>query len=276
MNSKSEQDDFDRFLAEDIGSGDITTATFVPDIDGSAVITCEDDAVVSGLEEATVIFSKLGVKAEQLVDDGTRVCAGTQIMKLIGPLRGITTAERTALNMMMRMSGISTAVYDATMLCRKHDANVKIAGTRKTTPGFRKYEKKAIVLGGGDPHRFGLDDLVLVKDNHIQALGGIEAVMEKTLDLPYNMGVEVEVETLHDAEVAAKCGADIIMMDNRTPEEAAEIYRLVKSINPDIMVEASGRITIDNVADYARVADRISMGSITHSVKAIHFSLSVE
>ncbi len=276
MNSKSEQDDFDRFLAEDIGSGDITTATFVPDIDGSAVITCEDDAVVSGLEEATVIFSKLGVKAEQLVDDGTRVCAGTQIMKLIGPLRGITTAERTALNMMMRMSGISTAVYDATMLCRKHDANVKIAGTRKTTPGFRKYEKKAIVLGGGDPHRFGLDDLVLVKDNHIQALGGIEAVMEKTLDLPYSMGVEVEVETLHDAEVAAKCGADIIMMDNRTPEEAAEIYRLVKSINPDIMVEASGRITIDNVADYARVADRISMGSITHSVKAIHFSLSVE
>ncbi len=276
MNSKSEQDDFDRFLAEDIGSGDITTATFVPDIDGSAVITCEDDAVVSGLKEATVIFSKLCVKAEQLVDDGTRVCAGTQIMKLIGPLRGITTAERTALNMMMRMSGISTAVYDATMLCRKHDANVKIAGTRKTTPGFRKYEKKAIVLGGGDPHRFGLDDLVLVKDNHIQALGGIEAVMEKTLDLPYNMGVEVEVETLHDAEVAAKCGADIIMMDNRTPEEAAEIYRLVKSINPDIMVEASGRITIDNVADYARVADRISMGSITHSVKAIHFSLSVE
>ncbi|MBQ2763321.1 MAG: carboxylating nicotinate-nucleotide diphosphorylase [Candidatus Methanomethylophilaceae archaeon] len=276
MNSKSEQDDFDRFLAEDIGSGDITTATFVPDIDGSAVITCEDDAVVSGLEEATVIFSKLGVKAEQLVDDGTRVCAGTQIMKLIGPLRGITTAERTALNMMMRMSGISTAVYDATMLCRKHDANVKIAGTRKTTPGFRKYEKKAIVLGGGDPHRFGLDDLVLVKDNHIQALGGIEAVMEKTLDLPYSMGVEVEVETLHDAEVAAKCGADIIMMDNRTPEEAAEIYRLVKSINPDIMVEASGRITIDNVADYACVADRISMGSITHSVKAIHFSLSVE
>ena len=276
MNSKSEQDDFDRFLAEDIGNGDITTATFVPDIDGSAVITCEDDAVVSGLEEATVIFSKLGVKAEQLVDDGTRVCAGTQIMKLIGPLRGITTAERTALNMMMRMSGISTAVYDATMLCRKHDANVKIAGTRKTTPGFRKYEKKAIVLGGGDPHRFGLDDLVLVKDNHIQALGGIEAVMEKTLDLPYSIGVEVEVETLHDAEVAAKCGADIIMMDNRTPEEAAEIYRLVKSINPDIMVEASGRITIDNVADYARVADRISMGSITHSVKAIHFSLSVE
>lgn len=276
MNSKSEQDDFDRFLAEDIGSGDITTATFVPDIDGSAVITCEDDAVVSGLEEATAIFSKLGVKAEQLVDDGTRVCAGTQIMKLIGPLRGITTAERTALNMMMRMSGISTAVYDATMLCRKHDANVKIAGTRKTTPGFRKYEKKAIVLGGGDPHRFGLDDLVLVKDNHIQALGGIEAVMEKTLDLPYSIGVEVEVETLHDAEVAAKCGADIIMMDNRTPEEAAEIYRLVKSINPDIMVEASGRITIDNVADYARVADRISMGSITHSVKAIHFSLSVE
>lgn len=275
MNSMSEQDDFDRFLEEDIRTGDITTETFVPDVEGTAVITCEDNAVVSGLEEAAAVFAKLGVESELLIEDGTHVSPGTQVMKLSGPLRGITTAERTALNMMMRMSGVSTAVYDATQLCRAKNPDVKIAGTRKTTPGFRKYEKKAIILGGGDPHRYGLDDLVLVKDNHIQALGGIEAVMERTLDLPYHLKVEVEIENLHDAEVAAKCGADIIMMDNRTPEEAEEIYRLVKSINKDIMVEASGRISMDNVADYACVADRISMGSITHSVKAVHFSLAV-
>ena len=197
-------------------------------------------------------------------------------MELSGPERGITTAERTALNIMMRMSGIATMVHEATEKCRPFSDTVKIAGTRKTTPGFRKFEKKAIVLGGGDPHRFGLYDMVLIKDNHIAAAGGIENIMERTLDLEYNMKVEVEVENAHDAEVAAKCGADIIMLDNRTPEEAKELYSLIKSIDPDIMVEVSGRVTMDNVSDYATCADRISMGCITHSVKAIHFSLSMD
>ena len=115
----------------------------------------------------------------------------------------------------------------------------------------------------------------LIKDNHIEAAGGIENVMERCLDLPYSMKVEVEVENAHDAEVAAKCGADIIMLDNRTPEEAKELYALIKSIDPDIMVEVSGRVTMDNLGDYADCADRISMGALTHSVKAAHFSLAL-
>ncbi len=269
-------DDIDRFLEEDIGAGDITTITFVPDIEGNAIITCEDNAVVAGLEEAVQTFSKLGVTATPKVEDGAKVSKGTVVMELSGPERGITTAERTALNIMMRMSGIATMVADATELCRKYNDKVMIAGTRKTTPGFRKFEKKAIKLGGGDPHRFGLDDLVLIKDNHIEAAGGIENIMEQTLSLPYNMKVEVEVENAHDAEVAAKCGADIIMLDNRTPEEAGELYKLIKSINPEIMVEISGRVTMETVADYACVADRISIGAVTHSVKAIHYSLAIE
>ncbi len=268
-------DDIDRFLEEDIGSGDVTTETFVPDVPGSAVITCEDETVVAGLEEAVEVFKRLGVTAVPSVRDGTRVPGGTVVMTMTGPERGITTAERTALNIMMRMSGIATMVNDATLRLRKFNDHVMVAGTRKTTPGFRKFEKKAIVLGGGDPHRYGLYDMVLIKDNHIEAAGGIENIMEKCLDLPYSMKVEVEVENAHDAEVAAKCGADIIMLDNRSPAEAKELYDLIKSIDPDITVEVSGRVTMDNLTDYADCADRISMGAFTHSVKAMHFSLAL-
>ncbi len=269
-------DDIDRFLQEDIGDGDVTTEYFVPDVPGTAVITCEDRTLVAGLEEAAEVFGRLGVVSELLVKDGTWVPGGTEVMRLRGPEKGITTAERTALNILMRMSGIATAVGNATEILRKHNDHVMVAGTRKTTPGFRRFEKKAIILGGGDPHRYGLYDMVLIKDNHIEAMGGIENVMERCLDLPYSMKVEVEVENAHDAEVAAKCGADIIMLDNRSPEEARELYRLIKDIDPNIMVEVSGRVTMDNIGDYADCADRISMGALTHSVKASHFSLALE
>ncbi len=271
----SESDDIDRFLREDIGTGDITTSMFVPDIAGQAVIRCEQDAVVAGLEEASEIFSRMGVRSESLIGDGDRVKADTEVMRVSGPLRSILTCERTALNMMMRMSGIATMVSDATAICRRKSQTVKVAGTRKTTPGFRRYEKKAIVLGGGDPHRYGLYDLILIKDNHIKAVGGVMNAMEIAMDAPYNMKVEIEVENETDAAIAARCGADIIMMDNRSPEEAERIYNVVKSIDPGIMVEASGRITLDNISDYADRADRISMGAVTHSVKAVHFSLDI-
>lgn len=269
-------DDIDRFLKEDIRSGDITTAMFVPEGEGVAVIICEDDATVAGLEEAAEVFSRMDVVSEPLVRDGARVAGDTPVMRLTGPARGIVTCERTALNIMMRMSGIATAVADATALCRARNADVKIAGTRKTTPGFRRYEKKAIILGGGDPHRYGLDDLILIKDNHIKAVGGVENAMEIALDAPFAMKVEIEVENERDAEIAAKCGADIIMMDNRTPEEARRIHALVKSIDPHIITEASGRITAANVADYADCADRISMGEVTHSPVAKHFKLELQ
>lgn len=269
-------DDIDRFLEEDIGTGDVTTNTFVPDTDGCAVITCEDEAIVAGLEEAESVFSRFGLSTERRVDDGTFVTPGTEVLRIVGSERGIVTAERTALNIMMRMSGIATMVHNATTACRRYSDTVKIAGTRKTTPGFRRFEKRAIELGGGDPHRFGLYDMILVKDNHIRAAGGIENVMDKVRGLENGMRVEVEVENRHDAETAARCGADIIMLDNRTPNEARELYDLIKSIDPNILVEVSGRITMENVAEYATCADRISLGCITHSVKAIHFSLSVQ
>ena len=269
-------DDIDRFLEEDIGTGDVTTRLFVPDRNGHAIITCEDDAVVAGLEEAEEVFSRLGVSARRVVEDGTYVRPGTKVMEIDGPLRNMTTAERTALNIMMRMSGIATMVHDATEVCRRVSPTVVISGTRKTTPGFRRFEKKAIALGGGEPHRFGLYDMILVKDNHIAAAGGLENIMRKVRDLDTDIKVEVEVENAEDARDAALNGADIIMLDNRNPKEAKELYDLIKSCDPSVIVEVSGRITMDNITEYAGCADRISMGCITHSVTAIHFSMSVE
>ena len=269
-------DQIQQFLDEDVRSGDITTRMFVPDIDGKAIITCEDDAIVAGLEEAADVFSRMNAIAEMTVKDGTRVKSGTVVMKIDGPLRGITTCERVALNIMMRMSGIATATDEATRICRARNSKAVIAGTRKTTPGFRKFEKKAIALGGGDPHRYGLDDLILIKDNHIKAAGGVAEAMEIAMEAPFSMKIEIEIENKKDAEIAAKCGADIIMIDNQSPKTTAEIRGLIKSIDKDIKVEASGNITLNNVADYANSADIISMGCLTHSVKAIHFSLDIE
>jgi len=266
-------DDLKRFLEEDIGSGDITTELFVPDIEGNAEIICEEDAVVAGLEEATQIFEMLGAKTELLVRDGSKVRKGAKIAKISGPVKGILTAERTALNIIMRMSGIATATRNIIDDCRTVNKNIVVAGTRKTTPGFRKFEKKAIILGGGHPHRFGLYDMILIKDNHIQAAGGVAKAMDIAKNTPGR--VEIEVENINDAAIAAEKGADIIMIDNSSIKETEAMYDKIKSINPGILVEISGGITEKTVKNYALCADIISIGALTHSVKAVHFSLDL-
>ena len=268
--------DLQRFLDEDIGSGDITTEIFVPEGDGTATITCEDDAVVAGLEEAAEIFSLLGVKSKLFVKDGQRVKKGTMVMEISGSKKSILTAERTALNMMMQMSGVATITNKILEGCKKINPNIIIAGTRKTTPGFRKYEKKAIELGGGWPHRFGLYDAVLIKDNHITAAGGVKEAMKFAKNVPSGIKVEIEVENITDAIAAAECNPDIIMIDNCSPEETEKLRDAIKKVNPRILVEISGRITIKNVKTYSSFADIISLGALTHSVKAIHFSLNYE
>ena len=262
-----------RFLEEDIGSGDITTELFVPDIQGNAEIICEEDAVVAGLEEAVQIFELLDAKMELSVKDGSKVKKGTKIAKISGPVKGILTAERTALNIIMKMSGIATATRNILDDCRTINENIVIAGTRKTTPGFRKFEKKAIVLGGGHPHRFGLYDMILIKDNHIQAAGGVA----KTMDIAKNSHgrVEIEVENIDDATIAAENGADIIMIDNSSLKETKAMYDKIKSINSGILVEISGGITEKTVKNYVLCADIISIGALTHSVRAVHFSLDL-
>jgi len=264
----------DSFLEEDLGYGDITTDIVVPDIDGTADITCENDAVVAGLEEAITLFEEYSVECEPLVMDGERVKKGTVVMNISGPLRNIITLERTALNIMMRMSGIATATNDVLAACKKKNKDVRVAGTRKTTPGFREFEKKAIILGGGDPHRYRLDDMILVKDNHIKAAGGMKNVIDSLKRASFTKKVEIEVENLDDAIVAAEGGADVIMIDNSNPAKTKEIADAVRRIG-NIKIEVSGNITYENAADYADIADIISMGSLTHSVRSVHFSLNI-
>ncbi|AIZ57151.1 nicotinate-nucleotide pyrophosphorylase [Candidatus Methanoplasma termitum] len=264
------------FLDEDVGSGDITTEMFVPDILGKAVIMCEEDAVIAGLEEAAEIFRLLGADSEQLVVDGERVRKDTDVMIVEGPLRSILTGERVALNFLMRMSGIATETNSIMTKVRERDKHLMIAGTRKTTPGFRAFEKKAIALGGGWPHRNGLYDMILIKDNHILACGGVSKAMERTSNVPDGIKVEIEVTNITDGIVAAKMGADIIMADHMSPSETKELMKKTKLIHKDILIEASGNITKDNVMDFAGCADIVSLGSLTHSPKAVHFSLDLK
>ncbi|MDR1955127.1 MAG: carboxylating nicotinate-nucleotide diphosphorylase [Candidatus Methanoplasma sp.] len=268
--------DLRRFLEEDVGSGDLTTNIFVPGISGRACIVCEEDAVVAGLEEAAEIFSMLGVASRQLVADGEKVPKDTIVMMLEGPLRGILTAERTALNFLMRMSGIATETNSVVTIMSKKDPQLRIAGTRKTTPGFRSFEKKAVALGGGWPHRNGLYDMVLVKDNHIVACGGIDNALELFGEIPDGIRTEIEVSNIKEGLLAAKRGADIIMADHMSPSDTKKLRKKARSVNENVLIEASGNITKENVIDYANCADIVSLGSLTHSPMAVHFSLDVE
>lgn len=268
--------DLKRFLDEDVGSGDATTNIFVPDIDGRASVICEENAIVAGLEEASEIFRLLNVDSELLVSDGDSVKKDTRVMNLRGPLKGIVTGERTALNFLMKMSGIATETNLLTQRIRAIDPDLLVAGTRKTTPGFREFEKKAIALGGGWPHRSGLYDMILIKDNHISACGGFSEMLEKIDDVPDGMKIDIEVTCIDDGVLAAKKGADIIMADHMSPDDVRILREAVRSIDADIKIEASGNITKDNIIDYAGCADIVSLGSLTHSSRAIHFSLDVE
>ena len=255
------------YLEEDVGSGDITTRLTVPNIDGRAVIVVEEDAVIAGLDEAEAIFNAVGCDAEGMVKDGDSVKAGTRVMSVSGPMRGIITAERTALNFLMQMSGVATATAAAVDAC---DGEIIIAATRKTTPGFSTYEKKAVAIGGGDPHRACLDSMIMIK-----ACGSVRNAMEKVSKAPFSYKIEVEVENVEDAVTAAEMGADIIMADNTSPELTKEIADAVKSVNDRILVEASGNMNLERLKEYVGIADIVSMGCLTHSARSVQFSMDI-
>ena len=241
--------DLGAFLKADVGKGDITTELTVPDTDGTAYITCAADAVVAGLEEAADVFSLLGADAT-----------------------GMITAERTALNILMNMSGVATKTAEAV---EKADGKIIVAATRKTVPGFGPLQKKAVAVAGGDPHRADLDSMILIKDNHIRACGSVKTAMERISKASFSLKVEIEVTTVEDAVTAAEMGADIIMADNVGPEMTGEIRDAVKAVNDRILVEASGDITVDMIPQYIGKADIVSMGCRTHSAHAVQFSMDI-
>ena len=264
--------DLGAFLKADVGKGDVTTRLTVPDTDGTAYITCEADAVVAGIEEAEEVFAIVGADATSMYRDGDRVKAGSRIMSVSGPLAGMITAERTALNILMTMSGVATLTARAVEAA---DGKLIVAATRKTVPGFGPLQKKAVAVAGGDPHRADLDSMILVKDNHIRACGSVKTAMEKVAKASFSLKVEVEVDNVADAVTAAEMGADLIRADNVGPELTGESRDAVRTVNDRILVEASGDMTIERIPEYIGKADIVSMGCLTHSAPAVQFSMDI-
>ncbi len=274
MLSSDEEGKLLNFLSEDIGVGDITS-NLLDEKKTRASIIAENNGIVAGVEEASFLFQHFGVGINKKVEDGKKIEKKEAVMKLEGNNKIILSVERTALNILSRMSSVASACRKASEIAGKF--GVRVAVTRKTLPGFRIFEKKAASLGGADTHRFNLSDMVLIKDNHLYFFKNVsEAVKKAKRDTSFSKKIEIEVENLEQAVQAAKQKPDIIMLDNFSVGEAKRAIGKIRKIG-DILVELSGGITLSNLENYASLRpDVISMGALSYSAPYISFSLEIE
>lgn len=269
----------DLALAEDIGAGDVTTlATVPPETRARATMLVKAEGVISGLAVADFAFRRVdpAVTFSRLVADGTRVTPGTIVAEVSGPARSLLTAERVALNFVQRLSGVATLT--ARFVDAVADTGARIVDTRKTSPGLRLLEKQAVRDGGGANHRVGLADGVLIKDNHLAAIGGPDrltrAIQRARAYAPHTLKIEVEVTTLAEVEEAVAAGADVILLDNM---DVATMRRAVELVAGRALLEASGGVNLATVRAIAETGvDLISVGSLTHSAPALDVSLEFE
>ncbi|WP_207458931.1 carboxylating nicotinate-nucleotide diphosphorylase [Azospirillum sp. SYSU D00513] len=263
-------------LLEDLGrAGDVTTDSIVPaDLRTAARIAARKEGRVAGLEAALIAFRLLdpSMEIEVTQPDGTDVPAGGTIATLSGRARALLTAERTGLNLMGRLSGIATATR--ALVREVEGTQARIVCTRKTTPGLRLLEKHAVRLGGGHNHRFGLDDAVLIKDNHIAVAGGVRAAVERVrANIGHMVKVEVEVDTLEQLEELLPLGTDVVLLDNMDP---ATLRRAVAMVDGRMLTEASGNVTLATVRAIAESGvDMISVGWLTHSAPNLDLGLDI-
>ena len=240
----------------------------------------KDDGILAGIEIIKEMFLEYGIEIISSKKDGDEIVEGDVLLELEGNARKILLLERTALNLLMRMSGVATITNR--IVKKVHDVNpkIRVAGTRKTAPALQKYDKLAIAIGGGDPHRSALDDMILIKDNHIAVVGSVKKALELAKENnSFSKKIEIEVESTEDAIIACENGADIVMFDNMTPQEAQDTLNALeeKDLRKDILIEISGGITEDNILDYAPLdVDIISLGSITHQASSLNFSLDMD
>lgn len=267
-------------LAEDVGTGDATTLATVPaEAQASAVMAAREILSVAGLAFAEAAFRELSsqVQVQRLVNDGERVGPHAVLLRVSGPARALLTAERVALNFVQRLSGIATFTWEFAKAV--HGTKAEILDTRKTTPGWRRFEKYAVACGGGRNHRIGLYDLILIKDNHLAALrdaqpSAIAAAVQRARASYPQLKVEVEADTLEQVAQAADAGADIVLLDNMTTDQLRAAVALVAG---RAKTEASGGVNLDTVRAIAETGvDFISVGAITHSARAVDIGLDFE
>ena len=264
-----------RFLAEDAHSYDITSA-LLPNQKINAQIISRDDGIIAGIKFAKDIFKLKRIHVKSFKIDGSKVRANQKILQISGNSRDILSCERTVLNLLSRMSGIATQTNFLVTQIKKFSKKTKLYSTRKTAPGLRYFDKEAVRIGGGYKHRLSLNDMIMIKDNHLLLSNSMEDIIKKARRK--HKRVEVEVENQNDSILAAKCGATIVMLDNFSPTQIKKTIDSLerKKLRGKVQLEASGGINAKNITAYAKTGvDMISVGSITNSVKGLDLSLEV-
>ncbi|NCO83687.1 MAG: nicotinate-nucleotide diphosphorylase (carboxylating) [Nitrospirae bacterium CG_4_10_14_3_um_filter_44_29] len=264
-------------LEEDIGNGDITTAFLIPeDSESRALIIAKENFVVAGIPFLKEVFNLFDgeTKVDVFINDGSKVMKGDVIAEVSGRTRVLLSGERVSLNLLQRLSGIATLTN---MFVEKvRGLHAKIVDTRKTTPGLRFMEKYAVRAGGGNNHRFGLFDGILIKDNHIEAVGSITEALRLASEGHHLAKIEVEVENLKELKEAVEEGADIVMLDNMSVKDMKEAVKIVHASKKDVILEASGNVSLENVREVAETGvDLISIGALTHSATAVDISMKI-
>jgi nicotinate-nucleotide pyrophosphorylase (carboxylating) len=264
------------FIDEDAPLGDVTSEAVIPDVCCHAEISAEQAGIIAGIDEATLLFSHYGVEVKQFAQDGQHVKTGEKLLTLNGDAKKILLVERTALNIIGRMSGIASQTRKMADIIAEKNPKCRVAGTRKTSPGFRALDKKAVQLGGGDPHRGSLSDGILIKDNHL-ALVSIKHAITAAKKISRYKKIEVEVETAAEALLAASSGADILLLDNMNPGQVKTTLEALgkEGFRDRVVIELSGGIEPETLRDFAALdVDVISMGALTHTVR--NFSVKLE
>lgn len=265
-------------LEEDEGFGDITSNSIIDDNEEvSAYIISKDEGILAGIDIAKDLFESRNVQVLFHLKDSCEIKKGDLLMSLQGNARDILLVERTALNLLMRMSGVAS---EANNYVKMAEGKAIIAGTRKTQPALGKFDKLALQIGGADTHRFCLDDMVLIKDNHIAVVGNpLDALKKAKENVSFSKKIEIEVESLEDAVACVENGADIVMLDNMNPSQVSEVLGELedRKIRSNSLIEISGGINKNNILDYADLGvDIISVGALTHSTRSLDFSLKIK
>lgn len=273
----------DRAMAEDVEDGDITTmSTVSADVRGQAVIVAKQDGVISGLDAAALVFYQLDPESEFVTElfEGSPITRGQEMITVRGALAALLTGERTALNFLMHLAGIATLT--SKYVKQVYHTPCRILDTRKTMPGLRLLEKRAVASGGGFNHRLGLFDMILIKNNHVDAAGSIEQAIQRAVEYKTRQGlahikIEVETRTFDEVQQAVHLPVDRIMLDNFTVLDCAKAVQIIRGVKPEMEIEASGNMKLDNVRSYAETGiDFISVGAITHSADWLDLSMRIE